>query len=415
MQKILTHRLSCGASLVIEPMSGVRSAAIFSLIGAGNAYDPEHEQGRAAMWSELALRGGGDLGSREQADAFDRIGASRSCESGRVTLRLSSTMLGERVCDAARLLADIIVRPRMDDAGVAAAQELALQAIASLADEPQQRAVLAARARHFVSPFNRSGLGEEEAIRAMTAAGLQAGWQRTVLAGGSVIGVAGAVRPDEVIAAFEACLSGWSGASTRPVPSGTAPRGYGHEVDDSNQVQVIVVHDAPAEGDRDRVLERMLVGVLSDGMSSRLFSEVREKRGLCYSVSASYAPEREFGSVSAYVGTTPERAQEALDVLVGELRRVNEPGGAITAAELERTRTGMKSRLIFSGESTGARAGAVASDLYRLGRVRTLGDLAAELDAVTLEQLNAYAARRSLGRLTVQTVGPAPLRPPEGA
>src|SRR5690606_12026542 len=129
-------------------------------------------------------------------------------------------------------------------------------------------------------------------------------------------------------------------------------------------------------------------------------------------VSASYTADREFGVLSAYVGTSPERAQQSLDVLLAELHRINTPEGRVTADELARAREGLLSRLVFSGESTGARASALAADLRRLGRPRTLEELADRIRAVTLDELNAYLARRQPGKLTIQTLGPAELTVP---
>src|ERR1043165_6716293 len=134
-------------------------------------------------------------------------------------------------------------------------------------------------------------------------------------------------------------------------------------------------------------------------MSGRLFTEVREKRGLCYSVSASYRGDRDYGVVMGYVGTTPERAQESLNVLFAELERIQTPAGKVEKDEFDRAKIGMKSRLVFSGESTGARAGALAGDWHRLGRARTLEEMAAEIDKVTLEI--GRASWRGRGEISV--------------
>ena len=100
------------------------------------------------------------------------------------------------------------------------------------------------------------------------------------------------------------------------------------------------------------------------------------------------------------------------DLLWTELTRLGTPAGAVTPEELQRAAVGMKSRLIFSGESTSARAAALTGDYVRLGRARPLSELTAQIDALRLDELNAYLARRSLGRPTIQTLGPAALTPP---
>ena len=154
----------------------------------------------------------------------------------------------------------------------------------------------------------------------------------------------------------------------------------------------------------------MTHAVFSGGMSGRLFTEVREKRSLCYAVSASYAADRDFGRSIAYSGTTPERAQETLDVLRGELDRIATKAGAVTADELRRAKIGLKSRTVMAGESTAARAGALARDMWKLGRPRSLDDLTAAIEAIELDPLNAYLARRRLSDRTIVTIGPGALK-----
>ena len=323
-------------------------------------------------------------------------------------------MLGDQIEQVVPLLTDMLLRPRFDEDAIEPSRQLCLQSLESLNDDPQERAVLSARARHFPAPFNRSGYGDPAGLNALTRDELIDGWASSARPKGAVISLAGAVDAVRAEDLFAEATSKWGGECTEPVAQGEAERGYGHAEDDSNQVQIVLVHDAPPERDQHSICERLLVGVLSGGMSGRLFTEVREKRGLCYAVSASYRAERDFGSVSSYVGTTPERAQEALDVLHAELVRIGSPEGAITPDEFERAVTGLKSRVVFSGESTGARAGTLGSDVLRLGRPRSLEELTNAIDEVTLDRLNAYAASRDLGRLTIQTLGPEPLTPPAG-
>src|SRR3712207_4847524 len=111
----------------------------------------------------------------------------------------------------------------------------------------------------------------------------------------------------------------------------------------------------------------------------------------------------------AYAGTQPDRAQETIDVLVYELRRVAE---GVTHDELERARTGLLSALVMQGESSPARAGAMASDLFLLGRPRTLDEITAAVQAISLDDMNAFLARETVGPLTIMTLGPRPVTPP---
>lgn len=413
MTSIASIPLACGTPLLIERIDGVRSVGLSWLIPAGYGFDPEARVGIAVLASELLLRGCGARDSRAFADDMDLLGVVRNADATPRWMRLSLACLGDRLLDALPILVDMVRRPRFDESAVEPARALALQALAGLKDNPQERASILLAQRHNLVPLNRSPLGEEPGLRAATRDEIAAHWSRRALPGGSIIAAAGAVDPDALAARLDSLLAGWSGAASDLALEPSLTRGaYHHEPDESNQVQILLAHESIPEPHPDSVLERLAIAVLSGGSASRLFSEVREKRGLCYSVSATYAADRDFGRVVAYVGTTPERAQQSLDVLTAELRRINTPEGAVTDEELQRAKIGVRAGLVFSGESTQARAAALASDQHRLGRPRSLHEVASAVEAVTLDRLNAYLARRAIGPITHVTLGPAELKIP---
>ncbi len=151
------------------------------------------------------------------------------------------------------------------------------------------------------------------------------------------------------------------------------------------------------------------MAILGGYSSARLFTEVREKRGLCYSVYASYESHRDRAAMLCYAGTSADRAQQTLDVMLAEIDRLGRDG--VDVEELETMRAGLKSSLIMAQESSMSRSGALASDWYFLGRVRSLDEIAAALDALTPEDVSRHAA--DLARtddLTILTLGPTALR-----
>ncbi len=407
---ITTHTCSNGLIVIVEPMSGVKSAAVRWLVPAGAVFEDIHNLGTSSVNAEMLMRGAGELDSKSQADAFDHVGALRDISNSIRYTQISASMIGKRIDQTIPLLVDIVRRPMMSQDSFAPACELAMQSIASLADDPQQRAALAARDRHIPSPYNRNTHGTLEGVQSLTHDALTQWWGAQAKPNGSVIAVAGDVDAQRIIEQIESLTSDWAGQVAQPKAQGNPSRGYAHIEDESNQVQIMVVHDGPHQGHEDSMREKLAISVLSGGMSGRLFTEVREKRGLCYSVNASFRADKDRGIVSNYVGTTPERAQESLDVLMSEIMRIGE--GNVTDEELARAKTGFKSRLIFSGESTGARAGAIAADQLNLGRSRTLEEIIDEVNSVSLDELNAYLKRREIGTTTIQTLGPDPLTPP---
>lgn len=411
MPEIVVKQLPCGMPLICERMDGVKSLGLSWLLPFGASHDPADRLGMSAMLSQLLFRGAGDLDSRGQADALDRLGVGRGCETQTFRTALSATMLGSNLAGAAPLLVDAVRRPRIDRASFDAVKDLCLQALEGLDDDPQTKVMLNLRAAHAPDPVNRSGMGTPEGLDAISPEELRSAWHALAKPGGAVLALAGDVDPDRAFDLFASLLDGWSGTTADPDPAGRPARGYTHETQETAQVHIALAHDAPAERDPSATLERVVTAALSGGMSGRLFTEVREKRSLCYSVSASYGTDRSFGRVAAYVGTTPERAQEALDVLWGELTRINK---GIDQSELDRAIVGMQSTLVMSGESSSARASAIAQDFRKIGRPRTLEERIDEIGRVTLKSVNEYLATRRLGACTVATIGPKALGAPKG-
>ncbi len=410
MDHISTIKLACGMPLVVERIPGVRSVGLTWLLPSGSARDPADKVGFSALAAEMLVRGTERLDSRQQADAFDGLGVSRGTGVETFTLSISATLLGSRVRDALPLIVDMVRQPRMDEEGFGPTKELCLAAIESLQDDPQERVMHTLRRLHAPEPINRSSLGTEEGIEAVSHAEMRKLWMERARPMGSVLALAGDVDAKAIEEQLNRLLEGWGGATGEVTWGKPTTRGYHHEKDETNQVHIALAYDAPPETDEACWRERVATAVLSGGMSGRLFTEVREKRSLCYSVYASYGADAKFGRTVAYSGTTPERAQETLNVLLGELRRVRTPSGAITPQEFQRAIVGLKSKLVMSGESTGARASALARDWMKLGRPRSLAELAAKYDGVTLAGVNEHLARTpELGEITVTTIGPEPL------
>lgn len=394
--------------LLVEEMAGVRTAAVSWLVPAGNASDPEGEAGDgwSSLLAELAQRGAGDRGSKDFSDAFDRAGVQRSVSAASVHLVASGITTGPKIDEALGLFSDLIVRPHLPGDALDAVKSLAIQSLESLQDDPQHRVGLRLRERHLPPPFNRSGYGNLSAFEKAEIGQLRQDWLRRVRPVGSILAVAGAVDADSVARTMDRLLSGWHGETSDVRPLGDAVGGIAHEEDESNQTHMAFGFHAPNERDPASLLCRLATSILGGETSSRLFTEVRERRGLCYSVNAGYAGGRDRGMIAIYTGSTPERAQDTLDTI---LREVTAFEHGVSADEFRRARMGLKSRLVMHGESTSARAAAIASDWYRLGRCRSLTELTAEVEAVTLDALNDWIAA-SLGEswrrtMTAYTIG----------
>ncbi|MEO1279095.1 MAG: insulinase family protein, partial [Planctomycetota bacterium] len=162
------RELECGAVLLVEPMAGVRSGALTWTLPAGASAEPEDKLGLSGIVTEMLQRGAGGLTSREHADALDAAGVTRSLEAGIRTARLGASFVGQDLDHAIPLLADMIVRPALEQDAFNPSQSLAIQELEALADDPQGRASIEAMARHLPAPLNRSTYGSREGLEACT-------------------------------------------------------------------------------------------------------------------------------------------------------------------------------------------------------------------------------------------------------
>lgn len=403
MPAIHTFTLKNGLTVLVEPMAAVRSASLSLLVPAGVTRQPEDKQGVANLLAEMMARGAGGLSARAHSDALDRLGVQRGVTCASRHLHLSARLLGENLREALPLLVAQASAPLLEESALDPARDLSLQEFDALADDPQQRAMILLRQKHYPAPFDRHPLGDKAALEAMTLADVRAFWQSHCVPGGSILAVAGAVDPSAVRDWATAATAGWTGSVAEQAIGALPARGEHHDTADSAQCHLAIACEAAPETSPDAILWKAACAILSGGMSGRLFTEVREKRGLCYSVYATYAAASEFGTVLAYAGTTAPRAAETREVLVAELARLSQ---GVTAEEFARAKVGMKAGLVMQGESSHARAGAIANDQVVYGRPRTLEEKAAQVDALTHERVDAFVRGIQLAPVTTVVIGP---------
>ena len=406
MGLIHQHRLKNGLWFVAEPIEAARSVAMSLLLRAGVAGEPNGQQGAATMLAEMICRGAGDCDARAHSEALDHLGVLRDSGAQTVHLRIGATMIGQLLADALPLIVDMVRRPQLDQSALEPSRALAIQGLEALQDEPQQKVMLELRSRHFPKPFDRWPLGRREDLQEMTLQQIHSYFQQGFVPDGAVLGVAGCFDWPSLRDQVQELLGDWEGSVPEPTATASPLRGYEHQQAKSTQVHIGLAYDALPENDPASMVQRAAVAVLAGGMSGRLFTEVREKRGLCYAVGARYMADKHRGAVLSYAGTTTPRAQETLSVLKAELHRLAE---GVEPGEFDRAIVGMKSRLVMQGESTGARAAAIAGDQYIFGRPRSLDELAKQIDAITLDHLNQFVADHPPPEMTIVTIGPSEL------
>jgi len=402
-EPIHTHRFASGLTLLVEPMRGVSSASMTLLLPAGAASEPADQRGVGDVLAEMMLRGAGELDARAHSDALDRLGVHRSSEVRTHHLRLGATMMGDRIAAALPLMLDCALRPQLTDEAFDPSRQLAIAAIDALDDDPQQKVMIELKSQHLGEPIGRSTLGRLDDLKNLTADQVRAFYQQRCKPGGAILALAGNVNFEKVRDQVGQLIESWTGSADEIKPNPLPPRVARHIEAATAQQHIALAYDTIGELDPASMTQRVAIGVLAGGMSGRLFTEVRENRGLCYAVGATYAAMREHGSVMAYAGTTTQRAPETLKVLKDELRKLSD---GVEQDEFERAVVGLKARLVMQGESTGARAASLAGDQFVRGKVRTLDEVAAEIDAVSLDAVNAFVADHKPDEFTQLIIGP---------
>ena len=404
-ERFFTQPLANGLMLLGQPMDNVSSAAMAMLVPAGASHDPDGLEGAAYVATEWRLRGAAQRDSRQLNDALDSLGIDHDESVLSAHLEFSMAQLGANLPQAIELLADIVLRPRFEDDTFDPCRDLTLQDLASLEDEPARKCNILLRERFFPYPLGRNILGSEQSLAAMTPQAVRSHCTK-IAPHDAILAVAGNFDWPKFVEMAKRSFGDWSAKAPAKVNTKPIAGGLLHVKKDSAQQHIALAHNAVPMGDARSYQALMAEKVLSGGMSGRLFTEVREKRGLVYHVSTRYASMKSHAGFFTYAGTRPQVAQETLDVTVGELKRLSE---GISHEEMTRARTQLKSALVMQGESTVARAHTLAADWYHLNRLRGLHEISAAVDNVTASDVIDYLRQFPAGNFTILTVGPEEL------
>lgn len=406
-EKTLQHTFPNGLTLLAERLDHVRSAAFNFLVPGGSVYEAEAVQGTASLLADIITRGAGKRDSKELALALDGLGLDRSESAGAFHMRFWASTLARNLLPALELYADILRRPLLEEEELEPVKLLAEQDLQALEDDPKQKVMIELKKRHLPAPLGRDRRGTLESLARITPADVRHHFQRYFQPRGTIVSVAGNIDWPALRDTIERLFGDWQPGAEPTFTLGQNGSRRDHLPKETEQTQIALAYDSVPITHPDYYAALGAVNVLSGGMSSRLFTEVREKRGLCYSVWASYQSFKDRAFIVGYAGTTNERAQETLDVTWREFLRLAD---GIEEDEVQRVQAGLKSALIMQEESTSARAGAIAGDWYYLGRIRTLDEIQAAIDSLTPARIITHLRAHPPREITLVTLGPKPLQ-----
>ena len=406
-EKIFHHTFENGMTVVAQPMPWLESAAFSIATPAGFRFDPSDKLGLANLACEMVQRGSGELSSREWVEALDMLGVDYSSSVSLYNTHFGGAMQAAQLHDALAIYADVLRRPALPKSQFEDGRQVCFQEIAALEDDLAQRAMLQLRQNIYGNIDGRYSEGSMESVAGLTMQDVQAFFKAYYRPNGMIIACAGKIDFDLLRDHVEKLFGDWQPNDISPVENVVATSRYQHIEHESEQTHIALAYPGFTYSDPEFYLNRGAVGVLSGGMSSRLFTEVREKRGLCYSVFASCHTLLDKASVICYSGTSSDRAQETLDVIVEQLQLMSD---GIHEDELRRLKVQIRSGMIMQQESCRARARSIASDWSHLGRVRLLDEINDAINSLTVDSINEFLQAQPPANFNVVTLGPSPLK-----
>jgi predicted Zn-dependent peptidase len=400
-------RLPSGLVIVTDRMAHLETASLGVWVSAGSRDERADEHGISHLLEHMAFKGTSRRTARQIAEEIEAVGGDLNAATSIETTAYYARVLRADVPLALDVLSDILANPSFDREELRREQNVIVQEIGAAEDTPDDLIWDRLQEVAFAGqPIGRSILGTPATVRSFDRARLAAYLARNYRAPDMVVAAAGAVDHQAVVDQVERAFTSFAGAAAPAPEPARFVGGSRIEVRELEQVHIALAMHGLSQRDPNLYSLQVFTNVLGGGMSSRLFQEVREQRGLCYSIYAFHSPYVDCGVFGLYAGTDSADLAELMRVVVGE---ISAAADTVTEAEIGRAKAQMKAGLLMALESSGARAEQLARQIINWGRPILLEEIVAKVEAVTVD--STRAAGRALiarGRPAIAALGPGP-------
>jgi predicted Zn-dependent peptidase len=397
--------LPSGLTVVTETMDRVETVSLGAYVASGTRHEEASQNGVSHFLEHMAFKGTERRNAAEIAEAVENVGGHINAYTAREQTAYYVKMLKEDLELGADIIGDILTHSVFAPDEVERERGVILQEIGQANDTPDDIIF-----DHFQEaaypgqPMGRPVLGTEEIIRGMSRDEISVYMKRHYAAKNVVVAATGALEHDRVVELVSRHFADLRADMPETAPPGLYAGGEFRESRDLDQVHIVLGFPGMGYSDPDYYPALMLSTLLGGGMSSRLFQEIREKRGLVYSIYSFTAPYVDGGLFGIYAGTGEDEAAELVPVTLEELARVQVD---VAETEVRRARTQVKAGLLMSLESTGSRCEQLARQMQVFGRIIPMAETISKIDAVGVEDVRRAAARLFRGRPTLAAMGPA--------
>jgi predicted Zn-dependent peptidase len=398
-------KLSNGLTVVSDPMPGLESAALGIWVNTGSRNETPAEMGVSHMLEHMAFKGTTTRSARAIAEEIEAVGGILNAYTSREQTAFHARVLKQDVPLALDMIGDILTNPTFEQAELERERQVVLQELGQARDTPDDIVFDHLQSAIFKGqPLGWPILGEEATVNAFSRETLKSYMASQYRLDGMTLIASGAVEHADILRLAEEKCGGLNVGAVPAMAAAQYAGGDFREIDDLEQAHVAYAFPGISNSDPDYFVAQVYATALGGGTSSRLFQEVREKRGLCYSVYAFSNGFQDSGFLGIYAGTGEKEASELSAVIAGEMEAI---AGNLSDAEVQRARAQMKVSLLMGMERPGTRAEQIAGQLFALGRVQSSAEIVAQLDAIDTTAVKRYAARvMQAGRPTIAAIGP---------
>jgi predicted Zn-dependent peptidase len=392
-------RLPSGLSVVTDRMAHLETASLGVWIGSGSRNENPDEHGISHLLEHMAFKGTKRRTAREIAEAIEAVGGDLNAATSVESTGYFARVLKADVALALDVLSDILSEPTFDSDELRREQNVIVQEIGATEDAPDDLVFDRLQETAFpMQPVGRSILGTPDTVRSFDASRLRAYLSRNYRAPGMVLAAAGAVEHDAIVAEAEKRFAAFIGPAPPPPERAHFRGGTRVETRDLEQVHIAMALEGVPVRDEQLYSLQVFTSVLGGGMSSRLFQEVREIRGLCYAIHAFHMPYADTGLFALYAGTDESDAPELMRVVIDQIGNATE---TLNDTEVHRAKAQMKAGLLMALESSEARVGQLARQMLAYGRPIPVDEIVAKVDAVTVK------SARDAGQTLIRRAKPA--------
>lgn len=394
--------LSNGFRIVTEHMPGLASAALGVWVQAGGRHERAEQNGIAHFLEHMAFKGTSRRSALEIAEEIEDVGGYINAYTSREMTAYYARVLAEDTGLALDLIADILLDPSLDAREIEVERGVILQEIGQVLDTPDDVVFdWLQEAAYPEQPIGRPILGPADRVRGFDRADLSGFIGQHYGPGQMILSAAGAVDHDRIVRLAETLFGHLPALPLMQAEPAVFRGGEWRRERKLEQAHLTLAFETPGYRDESFYTGQILATAFGGGMSSRLFQEAREKRGLCYTIFAQAGAYDDTGLMTVYAGTAAGDLGALCDLTVDELRRI---AGDLTAREVERARAQLKAGLLMGLESPSARAERLAKLVSIWDRVPPLDDTIARIDAVTPESVRAFAERLCSERRTAMAL-----------